>query len=643
MSQETSVPLHIVAVGLHGLRYLFEALAPEYRRQVQITLLELAYEEAVEGVRSLGRRGRVDAVVAAGSNGDYLRQHLDLPVVLVKVTGFDVMQGVTLARRVSKRVALVMYGGIVPELADFVHTLELPLELCSYETEHEARQCVQRLKSMGVGAVVAPGLVVDLARAQGLEGILLYSQRLVREALEDAVESARLARLELARRERLGAILDKLRDGVLAVDLDERIEVINPAMVALLGQSADDLVGRRLSDVNRELGLTGTLLSQKMDAERIQLVGERAVVLTRLPVVEQGRLTGAVLICQDAVAIERLDRTLRSNRSGQVRQTRYRLGDLCGDSPAVARVRQLAAVCARYATPVLLEGESGTGKEVVAQGIHAASARAGQPFIAVNCAAFPEHLLESELFGYVDGAFTGASRGGKMGVFEAAHTGTLFLDEIGEMPLMLQTRLLRVLQEKQVVRIGSTVPTPVDVRVIAATHRNLAAEIKAGRFRSDLFYRLNILAISLPALRERPEDLSVLIRTLGQRVMQRLGVEKFDLDGLQALLLPRARTYDWPGNVRELENGIERLIIFGSGFPDERPADLMSTLLPDLADSSGAVPGPAPVLRLQTRQQEAQRIREVLVACGGNYTAAAAALGVSRTTLWRRLKQVDDA
>src|SRR5690606_10829105 len=178
--------------------------------------------------------------------------------------------------------------------------------------------------------------------------------------------------------------------------------------------------------------------------------------------------------------------------------------------------------CAQSSATVLIVGESGTGKELLAQGIHNASPRQSQPFVAINCAAFPDTLLESELFGYVDGAFTGSSRGGKVGLFEAAHTGTIFLDEIGEMPLSLQTRLLRVLQEKEVLRIGATEPTPVDVRVIAATHRNLTQQVLQGEFRQDLYYRLNILLMHLPALRDRREDLPLLARHLAEKIAGRL-------------------------------------------------------------------------------------------------------------------------
>ncbi|QIM47899.1 propionate catabolism operon regulatory protein PrpR [Pusillimonas sp. DMV24BSW_D] len=632
----TAPPLHIVAVGLHGLRYLFEALAPEYRRNVQITLLERAYHDAVVEINALCTRGTVDAVVAAGSNGDYLRQHLGLPVILVKVSGLDVMQGLVQAKGVSERVAIVMYGSVPAELSDFVRVLDLPVQLHCYETEADARQCVLQLKREGVEAVVAPGLVVDLAKADGLHGILLYSQRLVREAIEDAVEAARLSRIELARRERVNTILEKLRDAVVAVDVDDRIEVVNPAMVALLEQPAHKLIGRKLGHVSEDLSLAKTLQTQKVETEQIQQVGNRTIVMTRLPLLEHGELVGAVLICQDSALIQRLDHSLRSNRSVQSKHTRYRLSNLLGQHDSIVRLRALGLACAKHDASVLIFGESGTGKEILAQGIHAESGRREQPFIAVNCAAFPESLLESELFGYVDGAFTGAARGGKMGVFEAAHTGTLFLDEVGEMPISLQTRLLRVLQERMVTRIGSVMPTPVNVRVIAATHRNLEAEIGEGRFRQDLYYRLNILQLSIPPLRERVEDLPLLVEELLERVAHRIGTEPDGIDTLIPALLKNTLHYDWPGNVRELENVIERMVMMVFALPDFSPGTLLLDILP-----AACVKGLSKDAGLKTFRQrlETSQIKQALDACGGDQNAAATALGISRTTLWRRLKQ----
>src|SRR5690606_4542394 len=275
---------------------------------------------------------------------------------------------------------------------------------------------------------------------------------------------------------------------------------------------------------------------------------------------------------------------------------------------------------------------------------------------------FPESLLESELFGYTEGSFTGASRGGKIGLFEAAHTGTIFLDEIGEMPLSLQTRLLRVLQEKEVLRIGAIDPTPIDVRVIAATHQDLAALVEQGLFRRDLYYRLNILLIRLSPLRERSEDLRPLVGALQRKwISQHDGRRPLD-EGVVEALLAAARHYDWPGNVRELENVLERIMVLSDLYPlNEATDEALKALVPEVfghsdAGAAGAAgvgasavvaqsaaaqgpEAPGAALGEHSRAAQLRHIRQVLQECGGNQAKAAEVLNISRTTLWRRLKQ----
>ncbi len=632
-------PLRIVTVGFHGLRTLLEELAPHYHAAAEVRVLDKAYGDAVAEITAMRKDLGVDAVVSAGSNGGFLRQHLDLPVILVKVGGFDVMHALTKASRHSRRIALVTYGAVPPEIKHFNEFFSLALELRTYRSEQEAEICVQELRNMAIDVVVAPGLVVDLARAYGLEGVLLYSQASVREAMDDAIEVARIARLESAKRERLNLILGKLKDGVVAVDLDERIETLNPSMERILGQPAERLLGQRLSAVCAELSLRNTLRYAQTDVEQVQQVNGKAVVATRMSIVEQGKHTGAVLICQDPVAIQRLDRHLRARVLPRPMPTKYELSHIIGLSASIVRAKARALTCAQSHATVLIIGESGTGKELLAQGIHNASPRRAQPFVAINCAAFPETLLESELFGYVEGAFTGSSRGGKIGLFEAAHTGSIFLDEIGEMPLSLQTRLLRVLQEKEVLRIGATEPTPVDVRVIAATHRDLGARALAGDFRSDLYYRLNILLISLPPLRERHEDLPMLAAHLQEKIAQRLNQKNPADNTIIDAIAEAAKHYSWPGNVRELENLIERAMVFHDPLLREHHVTIaeLKDIAPELFTDDPH--SPADRLRDSRDDAELRHIRAVLQDCQGDRARAAARLNISRTTLWRKLKR----
>ncbi len=350
----------------------------------------------------------------------------------------------------------------------------------------------------------------------------------------------------------------------------------------------------------------------------------------------------------DALEMARQTRreTGRGRRGGtaDTRGARRGLNDLRGDSPAMERLRQSVVLYARSPATVLIQGETGSGKELVAQAIHRESPRgrgANAPFIAVNCGAIAESLLESELFGHEEGAFTGARRGGHAGLFEAADGGTLFLDEIGEMPLALQTRLLRVLEEREVMRVGGTRPVPIDVRVISATHCDLEARVREGRFRADLFYRLAVLRLALPPLRERVPDIAPLAEWTLKHALAALGARAHpNLPAEIAACAPLLERYGWPGNVRELRNLMERLALFLAAEPLQAltPGFLLS-IAPELGPQQRerqpvqtVAPAPSPTPAI------AESATQVLARFGGQREAAARYLGISRTTLWRRLR-----
>jgi len=663
----SSAPLHapampaggrprIWAMGISRLSRAFAELIPAYAARAEFRIVGRAFEAAASAINREVREGRVDVVVAGGSNGAYLRQHVDVPVVLVKVTGFDVMSALATARRISPKVALVTHASTYAEVDEFVRAFSLDIPRYTYLTEDDATARVRALKEEGIRVVVGPGMVTDLADKYGLMGVFLYSGNAVRLALEDAIEAARLRRIESTRRDYVNTILAHLNEGVAAVDTEGRVQAFNPAMERFLGTPTGVAVGRKLSTLAPGLALDAVMESGTRELEAIHRLGDRMVVVNRIPIVGEAGTTGAVLTIQDANAIHRADRNLRSRARARPAGVRYSLDDLAGASPAMSDLRALARRYALVDSTVLVGGESGTGKEVLAQGMHDASPRRAFPFIAVNCAAFPESLLESELFGYEEGAFTGARRGGKAGLFESAHNGTLFLDEVGDMPPALQTRLLRVLQEKQVLPIGGIEAVPINVRVIAATHRDLAARVREGTFRQDLYYRLNILRIEMPPLRERVADLPDLAELLYRRAQERLGTKA--PQRLPATVRERLTRYAWPGNIRELENVTERIAVLVAGA-ELQPAALQRELqaaVPELFSSENGegvsrMPMEMEMAMLTAPSEEsrslagvakasqAEHIRRVLAECGGNRTAACAQLGISATTLWRRLKE----
>lgn len=336
-------------------------------------------------------------------------------------------------------------------------------------------------------------------------------------------------------------------------------------------------------------------------------------------------LRNMVLIIRDIEEIKKLDSklTLQLKESGNF--TRYSFASIIGRSDAIREAIAIARKYARVNATILIEGETGVGKEVFAQSIHAHGPRYDRPFVAVNCAAITESLFESELFGYEAGAFTGADRRGKMGYFEIANGGTIFLDEISEMSPSMQGRLLRMLQKKQIMRVGGSVQIPVDVRVIAATNKNLIAMVDAGEFREDLYYRINVLRLRIPPLRLRPEDIELLIAHY-------LSVysEKGRSPQISPELMQRLRDHEWPGNAREIRNFCERLSVVFKDETVERDSLEKYDLLTDRTNRS---------LHATLKDTELAAIRQKLQENGGNLTKTAEALGISRTTLWRRLNK----
>ncbi|CAE6719820.1 MULTISPECIES: propionate catabolism operon regulatory protein PrpR [Paraburkholderia] len=641
----------IWAVSISRLRDLFFDIAGEYVERADLRIVAHGFEDAVHEIDAVGA-GRPDVVIAGGSNGAYLKTRVSVPVVLIGPTGFDVMHALARARRDGAKVALVTHGNTPDEVRRFIAAYGIDVTFASYQSAQDAESVVLDLRDRGIQAVVGPGLIADLAANAGMGAVFLYSRASVRAAFDTALEVAQATRRETVRRQRLDNLLQHLRDGVVALDAQGRVEAMNQRLASVLGIDAAQAVGRALLDLAPDLA--GSL--PDADGDTFCTVRGASYVVHRGPLASSSSAAGTVLTFQESRAVERLDRTLRSRQRVQQFSARYQLGDIVGVSDSIERVRTLVQRYAKSDATVLILGESGTGKEMVAQSMHQLSARRDFAFVAINCGAFPEALLESELFGYEEGAFTGARKGGKAGLIEVAHRGTLFLDEIAEMPLSLQSRLLRVLQEREVVRLGSTEPTRVDIRVVAATHRALTEGIEVGSFRADLYYRLNILSIALPPLRERPNDLLPLaVELLLQAASRepRLAARLPDADAAKRVLASLSepfKRYTWPGNVRELQNVIERIAVeladadMGTGTDSNSAAEtvftreVLRTVAPEIFDQPHTRTKKAALtLRERSRHVEADEIRAALAACDGDRDAVCQALGISKTTLWRKL------
>jgi transcriptional regulator with PAS, ATPase and Fis domain len=356
--------------------------------------------------------------------------------------------------------------------------------------------------------------------------------------------------------------------------------------------------------------------------------------VSNIPVERDGRLVGVVNTFEDISKIQNLEQNIRKQLHEKGLKAKYKFDDILTQNESMLSVKKLAASYASTDLSILLEGESGTGKELFAQSIHNASNRRKGPFVAVNCAAISENLLESELFGYEPGAFTGASKTGKPGLFVLAHRGTIFLDEIGEMPIQLQTRLLRVLQEKEVMRVGGSRNIPVDTRVVSASNHNLLDMTGSGDFRGDLYYRLNVLNITLPALRYRKDDIELLCRHFLEECKPPVGNELLDR------LMPTMAAYEWPGNIRELQNVALRLSFISQHHKESDLRELITILgMNNKTQSEDKVRyfiNGALGLKEAVAEFERMFIGQMIDDCHGNQDMAAKRLGIGRTTLWRK-------
>ncbi|WP_064199681.1 sigma-54 interaction domain-containing protein [Brevibacillus brevis] len=422
------------------------------------------------------------------------------------------------------------------------------------------------------------------------------------------------------------AILDASHDGIIAVDRDSIIIGVNKNAMEILGLPSN-IVGQKITRYIPNSDMLRILATGKKEIGDIATILNRQIIINRLPIVVEGEIVGAVSTFKEITDIQKMEMRIRKQSMESGLEAKFRLEDIIGESAAIREAKEWAETFARTDATVLIQGETGTGKELFAQGIHLSSQRATGPFIPVNCAALPGNLLESELFGYEEGAFTGARKGGKPGLFELAHGGTLFLDEIGEMSIPIQALLLRILQEKKVRRISGERIVPVDVRIIAATNRDLERLVEEKQFRSDLYFRLNVLTLELPALRERIEDIPLLVTSIMEEIKERENKRHLKVEEAVFHVL---KQYDWPGNVRELRNVVERMVL----------------LCKDDALGKGDTAFFAKKLyqRQSYRDQEegeAEAIRKVLAETKGNKGEAAKILGMDRSTLWRKMKRYE--
>ena len=454
------------------------------------------------------------------------------------------------------------------------------------------------------------------------------------DLIASKVAEREMVRQRIVMANRLEAVVDSVYEGVLTIDGQGIITHFNRSAERMFGVKKDNVLGKHIQDIFKNMPLLEVLDKGKGFKAREHFVNYKNKKLhlwitAKLIRSEENGAAGVVATFRDFREAQKLAYQIVTS------QETLGFGDIIGKSQAINDVKFKAAKIARSNSTVLIVGESGTGKELFARAIHTDSSHGHKPFVAINCGAIPEHLLESELFGYEEGAFTGARRGGKPGKFELANGGTIFLDEIGNMSLYLQAKLLRVLQERQIERVGGTQVVPVHIRVIAATNIDLQEMVQKGRFRDDLYYRLSVIPLVIPPLRERPEDIPLLLNHYMRRYNRLLGK---NIQGFSDEALKICQEYSWPGNIRELINAVEYAINL-----EEERLILPESLPPRLKRGGEKQPLPSTPAEIKPLEQlEKEAIRKALDIYGRSDEGkkrAAKALGISRATIYRKISK----
>jgi PAS domain S-box-containing protein len=450
--------------------------------------------------------------------------------------------------------------------------------------------------------------------------------------------------------------MDAVTDGVVIVDTDSRIVYLNEAYTHILNVKKEKVLYRRMDEIEPGAVILDTLIDHKPRLHQFVEVRTRGkkILVNITPIFKEGIFCGAISVFKDITEItvvqrelektQRLSHSIFKALSAEKPSLPREFSHIVGEDPAFLRCLKMAEIVAPTDATVLIEGESGAGKEVFVQAIRSLSGKRSRTFVSMNCSAIPETLIESELFGYTAGSFTGASRGGKAGKFELADGGTIFLDEIGEMPLFMQSKLLRVLQSGEIQKIGSDKVQKVDVRVIAATNRNLKQMVADGKFREDLYFRLNTFKIVIPPLRKRPKDIMLLANHFLDRFSEKYNKHLSFSPGTAAVL----QKSPWSGNVRQLESCVEYAVIVAGGsvvLPEDLPDELLQgqdSGLAELPEKEQSVPvspqKDVSSLRMDIEQIERERMREALEKAQGNKTRAMELLGISRRTFYKKYK-----
>jgi transcriptional regulator with PAS, ATPase and Fis domain len=587
-----------------------------------------------------------EVFVTTDHHARHLRSKVSMPVVTIPLTVFDVTRALNRAKtRYGEPIALLEPFGHNPHLNAMKEVLSCKIKEYIFVDEKDALTKLSEAKRDGCLSAVGGGISAQAANDIDFPCVPLFpGVEAITQAFRQAQQIAEVQRMERYQAMKFKYTVQYAFAGIVVADQYGKITVFNPAAERMLMVEVGQALDRTIEEVLPGDLLSATRNTDEPRLEEIKTIGMKQLVINTVPILDRKRAVGTIFTFREVSQIQLIEEKIRraSHEKGLTAKSTF--AEVIARSNTMKEILHRAQRFAASDETILITGETGTGKEIFAQSIHNASRRRARPFVAVSCATIPPSLLESELFGYAEGAFTGARRGGRQGLFELAHGGTIFLDEIGELSPEAQVYLLRVLQERELMRIGDAKVIPIDVRVIAATNKHLEDALEEGRFRLDLYHRLNVLQIALPPLRESFEEILPLVSSILPHVCsdQKLAGRLEEIFSNRKMLL---YNHPWPGNIRELQNLIRRIVVSVEGIGEKSfEAEVELLLNQALKSSKSEYEKEVPLmdsgdLRKLLIHLEQEIIRQKSAEFRGNKAQLAKTLGIGRSTLWRKLQK----
>lgn len=583
----------------------------------------LTEDDVVLQAKALIKRGAMAIIARGGTYIDIMKANLPVPVVELAFLAQDILFSLNQVNRSGNKVAVVVQEKIIFEPSMWENLFDVDVKVYKYSKIDEIDNVIKTLMESHEDRIVISGaLTYSKAIKAGLKSLhidnsdetIIRTYKQAQEILSQIYDNTKHSQM-------LSTVLNNVNEGILVISNDGIIEHFNNKLQKFFNKIDSNIVNKKIEDVLPSVASALGDFTKAPANNKIIRNGKLVLNVSAVPIHVSGKPSGIVCTIQDLTEIQKLEESLRRKLNPKGLSSKYTFENIFTKNRKMNDVIERAKKYSKADSTILIYGESGTGKEIFAQSIHSNSDRHGAPFVAVNCGALNKNLIESELFGYVEGAFTGAIKGGKQGLFEMAHKGTIFLDEINSLPIEVQSSFLRVIEEKEVMRVGSDYVIPLDVRIIVASNENLIQLVEQGDFRRDLFYRLNVLEIKIPPLRERKDD----IVPLFQMFLKEFGVDQLSISDE---LKMRLSSYHWKGNIRELKNVAERYSLSGEktsfDFLDAGQTDSMIITDDYKID-----------LKDLNRKVE-ELVIESLEAKGLSKNEISSILGISRTALWKK-------